>query len=194
MTDLEMFLKECEALGRRRDNGRGKDKTARKNSAEAIVTSKKKKAAAVKKTKTEIEAINARILMENLGVETLCWKCINARDNLKHSCEKFQTGMPCAGSKYTEEQGELGTEYNIRVCPCFKFEYDRPQLLNDVIDIIAYWCEVSPRTIKRNPEKWVELYNHKCPSCAIEIMEDEDFGDLEDEDEAAENEEEKTND
>lgn len=185
MTDLEMFLKECEALGRRRDNKRGKDKTARKNSAEAIVTRRKKKVA-VKKTKEEIEAINARILMENLGTETLCWKCINARDNVKYSCKKFQTGLPCAGSKYTEEQGELGTEYNIRTCPCFKFEYDRPQLLNDVIDIIAYWCGVSVRTIKRNPQQWVELYNHKCPSCAITIMEDEDFGDLEDEDEAAE--------
>ena len=32
MTDLEQFIKECEALGRRADNKRGKDKKPRVNS------------------------------------------------------------------------------------------------------------------------------------------------------------------
>lgn len=181
MTDLEMFLAECEALGRRADNRRGKDKTPRKNAAAKEEVNAKKMVTPVNKTKAEIEAINARILMEHLGTETLCWKCINARDNIKHSCTKFETGKPVPGSVYTEEEGELGTEYNIRVCPRFAFEYDRPQLLNDVIDIIAYWCGVSTRTVRRDVEKWLGIYNQKCPSCALELFEEEDDDDFYDE-------------
>ena len=36
---------------------------------------------ATKLTKSEVEAINARIFFNNLKTDTLCWSCMNARDN-----------------------------------------------------------------------------------------------------------------
>ena len=63
---------------------------------------------ATKLTKSEVEAINARIFFNNLKTDTLCWSCMNARDNKEHSCSKFKTGVPVEGSKYETHQGALG--------------------------------------------------------------------------------------
>ena len=174
MTDLEQFVKECEALGRRKDNKRG---CGRPKSRPAM--------SAVNKTKEEIEAINADIIMSSLGPDSLCWKCLNAHDNVKHSCEKFKTDRPIAGSEYKECEGPLGTEYNIRRCPCFKFEYDRPQPLRDIVRILAHWTGVTTATVWRNPQRFLAEYNELCPACALSILaenEEDDEWDIDDTD------------
>lgn len=154
MTDLEQFIKECEALGKRSDNKRGKDKKPRVNSVERKTPKSTDVVVPVDMTKEEIEAINAGIIASTLGPDSLCWKCLNAHDNIRHSCEKFKTGRPVEGSTYKQEEGPLGTEYNIRTCPCFKFEYDRPQPFRDIVKIIAHWCGVATATVWRNRERF----------------------------------------
>ena len=118
-------------------------------------------------SKSEVEAINAKIFFNGLKRDTLCWSCMNARNSKEYSCTKFKTGFPVKGSKYITHQGPLGNEYNIRECPCFKFEYDRPQTIKSVIDIIAHWCGVTTRTVWRNPQGWLDMYNKICPECKI---------------------------
>lgn len=183
MTDLEQFIKECEALGKRSDNKRGKDKKPRVNSVELKTPKSTDVVVPVDLTKEEIEAINAGIIMSTLGPDSLCWKCLNAHDNIRHSCEKFKTGRPIDGSTYKQEKGPLGMEYNIRTCPCFKFEYDRPQPFRDIVKIIAHWCGVATATVWRNRERFLEKYNKLCPSCAFTVLdetyedEDDDYGD-----------------
>jgi hypothetical protein len=136
---------------------------------------------ATKLTKSEVEAINARIFFNNLKTDTLCWSCMNARDNKEHSCSKFKTGVPVEGSKYETHQGALGEEYNIRECPCFKFEYDRPQALKSVVGIIAHWCDVTTRTVWRNPKGWVAMYNKICPECQIMLADEDEDDEWDDE-------------
>lgn len=175
MTDLEQFMTECEAMGKRSDRKRGQDRSPRTNSVERRYEDVK-----VDKTKGEIEAINADIIMSALGPDTLCWKCINARDNGEHSCEKFVTDKPIEGSVFKAMGGPLGMEYNIRRCPCFKFEYDRPQPLRGVVRILAYWCGVCVRSVWRHPERYLEQYNKMCPECQLTILnesEDDDYDD-----------------
>ena len=179
MTDLEQFIKECEALGRRADNKRGKDKKPRVNSVELKTPKSTDVVVPVDLTKEEIEAVNAGIIASTLGPDSLCWKCLNAHDNIRHSCEKFKTGRPIDGSIYKQEDGPLGTEYNIRTCPCFKFEYDRPQPFRDIVKIIAHWCGVATATVWRNRERFLEKYNKLCPSCAFTVL-DETYEDEED--------------
>ena len=100
MTDLEQFMAECEALGRRADRKRGKDKKPRVNSVALKTPKSTDVVVPVDMTKEEIEAINAGIIMSTLGPDSLCWKCLNAHDNIRHSCEKFKTGRPVDGSTY----------------------------------------------------------------------------------------------
>ena len=180
MTDLEQFMAECEALGRRADRKRGKDKTPRVNSVERKTPKSTDVVVPVDLTKEEIEAINAGIIMSTLGPDSLCWKCLNAHDNIRHSCEKFKTGCPIDGSTYKQEKGPLGMEYNIRTCPCFKFEYDRPQPFRDIVKIIAHWCGVATATVWRNRERFLAMYNEMCPECAFTVL-DETYEDEEDE-------------
>lgn len=78
-------------------------------------------------------------------------------------------------------RGALGEEYNIRECPCFKFEYDRPQALKSVVGIIAHWCDVTTRTVWRNPKGWVAMYNKICPECQITLADEEDDDEWDDE-------------
>ena len=183
MTDLEQFMAECEALGRRADNKRGKDKKPRVNSVALKTPKSTDVVVPVDMTKEEIEAVNAGIIMSTLGPDSLCWKCLNAHDNIRHSCEKFKTGRPIEGSTYKQEKGPLGMEYNIRTCPCFKFEYDRPQPFRDIVKIIAHWCGVATATVWRNRERFLEKYNKLCPSCAFTVLdetyedEDDDYDD-----------------
>ena len=180
MTDLEQFMAECEALGRRADRKRGKDKTPRVNSVERKTPKSTDVVVPVDMTKEEIEAINAGIIMSTLGPDSLCWKCLNAHDNIRHSCEKFKTGRPVEGSTYKQEEGPLGTEYNIRTCPCFKFEYDRPQPFRDIVKIIAHWCGVATATVWRNRERFLEKYNKLCPSCAFTVLDEDEDDDYDD--------------
>lgn len=179
MTDLEQFIKECEALGKRSDRKRGKDKTPRVNSVELKTPKSADVVTPVGLTKEEIEAVNAGIITSSLGPDSLCWKCLNAHDNIRHSCEKFRTGCPIDGSTYKQEEGPLGTEYNIRTCPCFKFEYDRPQPFRDIVKIIAHWCGVATATVWRNRERFLAMYNKMCPECAFTVL-DETYNDEED--------------
>lgn len=172
MTDLEQFIKECEALGKRSDRKRGKDKKPRVNSVELKTPKSTDVVIPVDLPKEEIEAVNAGIIMSTLGPDSLCWKCLNAHDNIRHSCEKFKTGRPIDGSIYKQEEGPLGTEYNIRMCPCFKFEYDRPQPFRDIVKIIAHWCGVATATVWRNRERFLEKYNKLCPSCAFTVLDE----------------------
>lgn len=180
MTDLEQFMAECEALGKRSDRKRGKDKTPRVNSVERKLSKAAEAVVPVDLTKEEIEAVNAGIIMSTLGPDSLCWKCLNAHDNIRHSCEKFKTGCPIDGSTYKQEKGPLGMEYNIRTCPCFKFEYDRPQPFRDIVKIIAHWCGVATATVWRNRERFLTMYNEMCPECAFTVL-DETYEDEEDE-------------
>lgn len=180
MTDLEQFMAECEALGKRSDRKRGKDKTPRVNSVELKTPKATDVVVPVDKTKEEIEAINADIIMSALGPDSLCWKCINARDNREYSCEKFVTDEPIDGSIFRSIEGPLGTEYNIRTCPCFKFEYDRPQPMRDIVRIIAYWCGVTTATVWRSQDKFLDKYNKLCPECQLTVLnesEDDDYDD-----------------
>lgn len=179
MADLEQFMAECEALGKRSDRKRGKDKTPRVNSVE-LKTPKSADVVPVDLTKEEIEAVNAGIIASSLGPDSLCWKCLNAHDNVRHSCEKFKTGCPIDGSTYKQKEGPFGTEYNIRTCPCFKFEYDRPQPFRDIVKIIAHWCGVTTATVWRNRERFLAIYNEMCPECAFTVL-DETYDEEEDE-------------
>ena len=69
MTDLEQFIKECEALGKRSDNKRGKDKKPRVNSVELKTPKSTDVVVPVDLTKEEIEAVIASVL--SLDIRTI---------------------------------------------------------------------------------------------------------------------------
>ncbi len=155
----------------------------RKNT-NALVKPKGSKWAPLKPTELsaeEVAAIDARILQEELGEQTLCWLCRKVTQGWKSKCPKASRGIPVEGSEYTTHQGPLGEQYNIRSCPLFEFEYGRPQELATVIGIIGYWTGVTAQSIWRNPEKYVDRHNIICPENRIEIIIPEAAADIENE-------------
>lgn len=129
----------------------------------------------------EVAAINAQILQEELGEQTLCWLCRKVTQGWRSKCSKASQGIPVEGSQYDVHEGPLGEQYDVRSCPLFEFEYGRPQELATVVGIIHHWTGVNVQSIWRNPEKYVARYNTICPENRIEIIPPETAADIENE-------------
>lgn len=148
------------------------------------VKPKGSKWAALKSTELsaeEVADINAQILREELGEQTLCWLCRKVTQGLKSECSKAARGIPVEGSEYVVHRGPLGEQYEVRSCPLFEFEYGRPQELATIVGIVHYWTGVNVQSIWKNPEKYVARYNTICPENRIEVILPETAADIENE-------------
>ena len=121
-------------------------------------------------TEKEIRAINAAIILKNLNeADTACWYCSRSVAG-KNGCPKFKTqrDTPVPGSVVRWGMAADGRlAYSVKMCPLFKFQYGRAYPANFLLEILAFWGRVNIRTVWRDVQKYVDIYNQKCPSCPL---------------------------
>lgn len=128
-------------------------------------------------TEKEIRAINAAIILKNLNeADTACWYCSRSVAG-KNGCSKFKTqkDTPVPGSVVRWGMTADGRpSYSVKMCPLFKFEYGRAYSANFLLEILAFWGRVNIRTVWRDVQKYVDIYNKKCPSCPLYLEDPKD--------------------